>query len=103
PSNPASRNAYILDNSQVDLVLTTGKNAAAARRAAPNGIPVLEVDSVSQEARGDNPCLPGSPDDLAYLIYTSGSTGQPKGVVQNHRNVLHFVARYTDAWGISPS
>jgi amino acid adenylation domain-containing protein len=27
-------------------------------------------------------------DDYFNLIYTSGSTGQPKGVLQNHRNVL---------------
>jgi amino acid adenylation domain-containing protein len=103
PSNPVSRNAYILENSQADLVLTTGKDADSARRAAANAIPVLDVDTVSIEARDDNPCLLGSPDDLAYLIYTSGSTGLPKGVVQNHRNVLHFVARYADAWRISAS
>ena len=30
-----------------------------------------------------------APDDFAFLIYTSGATGQPKGVIQNHRNLLH--------------
>ena len=29
-------------------------------------------------------------EDLATIIYTSGTTGEPKGVMQNHRNVLHF-------------
>src|SRR5205807_166318 len=37
-----------------------------------------------------------SPDKLAYILYTSGSTGQPKGVMQNHRNVLHFIRAYTN-------
>ena len=37
-----------------------------------------------------------SPDTTAYLLYTSGSTGQPKGVVQNHRNVLHYNRAYTN-------
>ncbi len=33
--------------------------------------------------------VPISPEGFAFLIYTSGSTGQPKGVIQNHRNLLH--------------
>ncbi|MBR8840738.1 MAG: amino acid adenylation domain-containing protein, partial [Stigonema ocellatum SAG 48.90 = DSM 106950] len=37
-----------------------------------------------------------SPDTVAYILYTSGSTGQPKGVIQNHRNVLHFIRNYTN-------
>ena len=36
------------------------------------------------------------PDRLAYILYTSGSTGQPKGVMQNHRNVLHYIRVYTN-------
>ncbi|OUD14110.1 hypothetical protein TPSD3_07155 [Thioflexithrix psekupsensis] len=33
-------------------------------------------------------------DTLAYLLYTSGSTGEPKGILQNHRNALHFARVY---------
>jgi amino acid adenylation domain-containing protein len=37
--------------------------------------------------------------DLAYIIYTSGSTGNPKGVMIEHRNLLHYlfnVSHYID-------
>lgn len=43
------------------------------------------------EARGD---------DIAYLLFTSGSTGQPKGVMVAHRNVIPFIARMTERYGI---
>lgn len=44
-----------------------------------------------------NICL--KPNDLAYIIYTSGSTGNPKGVMIEHRNLLHYlfnVCNYID-------
>ena len=36
------------------------------------------------------------PNDLAYIIYTSGSTGNPKGVMIEHRNLLHYLFNVCD-------
>ena len=33
-------------------------------------------------------------------MYTSGSTGEPKGVIQNHRNILHKVFTHTQDYRI---
>lgn len=50
----------------------------------------------------DNLNLDISPDTVAYILYTSGSTGQPKGVYQNHRNLLHEIMQYTNTLHLSP-
>jgi non-ribosomal peptide synthetase component F len=72
PSNPVSRNAYILENSQADLVLTNGANAEAARRAALNAIPVLDVDTAARTGKVDRGSLPlGSAGGIA-LAHGSG-------------------------------
>src|SRR5262249_46758853 len=40
------------------------------------------------------------PHHLAYVIYTSGSTGLPKGVLIEHRNVVHLVLAEKDDFGV---
>jgi acyl-coenzyme A synthetase/AMP-(fatty) acid ligase/acyl carrier protein len=42
-----------------------------------------------------------TPDTLAFVFFTSGSTGQPKGVLQNHRNILHNAALRINAYHYS--
>ncbi len=51
-------------------------------------------DRISHDTLVDLPQI--EPDRLAYILYTSGSTGQPKGVMQSHRNVLHYIRLYTN-------
>ena len=56
---------------------------------------MINIDD--EEQVGETVSLPEvEPDRLAYILYTSGSTGQPKGVMQNHRNVLHYIRNYTN-------
>ncbi|WP_080798140.1 amino acid adenylation domain-containing protein [Desulfamplus magnetovallimortis] len=50
-----------------------------------------------------NDICAASANDDAYIIYTSGSTGSPKGVVQIHKNVLHYIEAYSRRLDISPS
>jgi amino acid adenylation domain-containing protein len=98
PTFPEPRNAYIVQNSQAQLIVTNRANRHVAEALAAGGCDVLEVDTISPHTPVDNPDLVVSPDALAYIIYTSGSTGHPKGVFQNHRNVLHNCRNQTNAF-----
>src|SRR5215211_3761496 len=100
PSFPYARNAYILEDSQAGLVITNSKNGSLADSLSENRHPLINIDEIDATHSDENVNLPISADNLACIIYTSGSTGQPKGVVQNHRNLLHVAMRYTNGFHI---
>jgi non-ribosomal peptide synthetase component F len=86
-----------------DVVLCEAGSLALAARLAGPGVQVVDVDAPAAAARAADPVVARSPDDPAYIYYTSGTTGVPKGVLDNQRNVLHNVMRYTNNLGIAPS
>ena len=94
PSHPHARNASIVEDSQTRLVVTNNRHLALARDLAGNGVKLINIDELGSGALFDGPNIAISPDALAYIIYTSGTTGQPKGVTENHRNVLNFSMIY---------
>ncbi|MFI9387349.1 amino acid adenylation domain-containing protein [Kutzneria sp. NPDC052558] len=99
PTFPEGRLAYQLSDSGADLLLTDDPGhplAASARR-------VVEIDPVLAGASEVDIEGPAGPDDLAYLLYTSGSTGWPKGVWQNHRNVVFAAHNHIRNRAITPA
>jgi amino acid adenylation domain-containing protein len=98
PDDPAPRLREAAGRVGARLVLHDRETETAAAAAAePAALDALAIDSLrGVGARGDTPPL-GAPGDAAYVFFTSGSTGRRKGVLDNHRNVLHNVLRYTNA------
>jgi amino acid adenylation domain-containing protein len=100
PHYPEERLAQIIEHAQASVILTNNKNLALAGDLVKHGLTecdfqLINVDAISSAAN----CIAVptvKPDSLAYILYTSGSTGQPKGVMQNHRNVLHYIRVYTN-------
>ena len=89
PSNPQERLHYILEDSQVQLLVT---NSPLSNILDGKNVVYLdqEADKIAQYP-GSNPVSGVGGDNLAYMIYTSGSTGKPKGVLIEHQHVIQFI------------
>ncbi|MCZ6675395.1 MAG: non-ribosomal peptide synthetase [Verrucomicrobia bacterium] len=102
-SFPAARQSQILIDAQAKIIVTEQTHEARARQLATGEQRIVTVDTLDGKSHFKNPGLSIDPYALAYVLYTSGSTGAPKGVMQNHRNLLHVAMLYHRDLGIGPA
>ncbi len=95
-SFPKARLAYILEDSQTNLIVTDSENLRLAEELSHNRHQLMNVDDLDDGISTEPIGRSISPDSPIYILYTSGSTGQPKGVVQNHRHRLHDIMIHTN-------
>ena len=100
PTYPVERLRYVLENSQATVILTNAQNLKLARQLASETVMLINIEDLSTTPK-TAPEVEILPGEIAYILYTSGSTGQPKGVIQNHRNILHFIRNQTNRLHIS--
>jgi amino acid adenylation domain-containing protein len=100
PAYPPGRIRHILNDADVDLLVT--ESALAEQAASYSGPTRVVLDAkASQEAiageseeRLSREETGVSPANLCYVIYTSGTTGRPKGIMTEHRNVVAFTSAF---------
>ncbi|MGH7833983.1 MAG: AMP-binding protein, partial [Candidatus Binatia bacterium] len=96
PSLPRDRITTVLEDSQVTLMITDRQNLSLAGEAASPECRLLDLQSVDRGISEGDLELGISPRALATIVYTSGSTGEPKGVVWDHRDLLHRIMLRTN-------
>lgn len=93
PAYPKERLAFMLQDAQVQIVLT--QQQLLSELPIDHGIQLLCLDTdwahVSQQTDTNLENIT-TPENLAYVIYTSGSTGQPKGIRISHGSVVNFLS-----------
>ena len=96
PNNPQERLNHILEDAQVQVLVTNSQLGNTLDQS--NFVVYLdkEADKIAQYSQ--NNLVSGvQGDNLAYMIYTSGSTGKPKGVLITHHNVVRLF-KATEGW-----
>jgi len=92
PDYPRERLQFILEDSQVPILLTQ-KHLNEQLPKFQGKVVHLDKDWGKIETYSSkNPHLQCTPNSLLYVIYTSGSTGKPKGCLITHHNVSRLFA-----------
>ncbi|WP_411382455.1 non-ribosomal peptide synthase/polyketide synthase [Pseudomonas sp. MPB26] len=101
PDYPRDRLAYMLQDSDVKLLLTQAH--LLEQLPIPEGLqPVVLKEGAEwlQAYPEQNPDVTVHSENLAYVIYTSGSTGQPKGAGNRHSALTNRLCWMQQAYGL---
>ncbi len=104
PSYPEARLHYMLEDTGVKWLLSQSGVTEPLELSSEIDVILLDTAAHADEMEsysGDNiGCIDErSASNLAYVIYTSGSTGQPKGVMVEHRSLLHSTLNRLSTYG----
>ena len=102
PEYPPARLGYMIEDSDIELLLTQSRLKGAL--PLTDSLQVLELDTLDLSAEsGHDPQVAVHGENLAYVIYTSGSTGKPKGAANCHRALHNRLQWMQDAYQLDTS
>jgi amino acid adenylation domain-containing protein len=92
---------FILRDTNARIVLTGTKRLRHTKPWLNASHILIDFESIGPQGLEESPTLEVPSSALSHILYTSGSTGNPKGVMDDHQNTLHYVKRLTNATHIS--
>jgi len=101
PNYPPARLNYLLDDAQVEVLLTQS-NLLERLPVTSAQVVCLDQDEEIKALQDTNPASPVKSDNLAYVIYTSGSTGNPKGVAIEHHGAVNTLFDIEERFTVGP-
>jgi amino acid adenylation domain-containing protein len=92
PSYPAERLAFMIEQVEMQILLTTRQFAGSFPASGTRVLFLEEQETFISQHSKKKPIAFESADMLCYVIYTSGSTGKPKGVCLQHRALVNLIS-----------
>ena len=104
PDYPVDRLVYMVENSEVKLVIAhLDQSDLTDKFDAPVTVVDRDWDKIAAAGNSAISANVEPETDIAYVIYTSGSTGKPKGVQVQHRAAVNFLYGMLEAPGFTAS
>jgi amino acid adenylation domain-containing protein len=100
PTYPAERITYLIEESEVQTVVTLGQLRQTLFMDLENVICLDDHSEILARFSPEPFASNVQPENLAYVIYTSGSTGKPKGVEICHRSLINHSWAIADNYGL---
>ena len=104
PHGPLVFNQQIIEEITPACLLTDHATATYASQLTRPRLPCVNIEEYDWQAASSRiPPSVAMPTDLAYITFTSGSTGSPKGVVEDHQDVLYYTSLFVNYFHLSPN